>query len=57
MRYQLKQIGPRIRAEVADALREHSRDTRMSISLLVENAVIEMMSAAGREVEYDHDRH
>ncbi len=57
MRYELKQIGPRIRSEVADALREHSRDTRMSISLLVENAVIEMMSSAGREVEYDNDRH
>jgi len=57
MRYELKQIGPRIRSEVADALREHSRDTRMSISLLVENAVIEMMSNAGREVEYDNDRY
>jgi len=49
----LKQIGPRIREDIALALKEHSRNTRMSVSLLVERAVAAMLDEAGVDLDYD----
>ena len=49
----LKQIGPRIREDIALALKEHSRHTRMSVSLLVERAVAAMLDEAGVDLDYD----
>jgi len=49
----LKQIGPRIRQDIALALKEHSRSTRMSVSLLVERAVAAMLDEAGVDLDYD----
>jgi hypothetical protein len=55
MSRELKQIGPRIREDVALALKEHSRNTRMSVSLLVEMAVIAMLDEVGADVDYDRN--
>jgi len=53
MSRELKQIGPRIREDVAVTLKEHSRNTRMSVSLLVEMAVIAMLEEAGHDIDND----
>ena len=49
----LKQIGPRIRIDVADALRDYCQKRRMSISVVVELAIIDLLKSAGVEI---HDR-
>jgi len=49
----LQQIGPRIRADVAEALRDYCRKRRMSISVVVELAIIDLLKAAGEQIN-DH---
>jgi hypothetical protein len=51
---ELKQIGPRIREDVAAALQEYSAKTRMSMSLLVEHALIDLLKQSGYEFKDDH---
>lgn len=51
---ELKQIGPRIREDVYDALHEYSADSRMSMSLIVELALRDALKAAGYEFANDH---
>lgn len=43
----LKQIGPRIREDVYEALQKYSETSRMSMSLLVELALKDLLSDAG----------
>jgi hypothetical protein len=50
---ELQQIGPRIRADVAEALREYCRKRRMSMSVVVELAIIDLLRAAGEQIN-DH---
>ena len=52
--YQLKQIGPRIREQVYDALHNYSAMTRLSMSKIVEDAVKEYLEKKGFEVADDH---
>jgi hypothetical protein len=51
---ELKQIGPRIREDIYDALHEYSADSRMSMSLIVELALKDHLKAAGYEFTNDH---
>jgi len=41
---ELKQIGPRIREDVYDALHDHSDNTRISMSALVEMALKDLLN-------------
>ena len=50
---ELHQIGPRIRADVAEALREYCRKRRMSMSVVVELAIVDLLKSAGVQVD-DH---
>ena len=43
----LKQIGPRIREDVYEALQKYSETSRMSMSLLVELALKDLLTDAG----------
>ena len=51
----LKQIGPRIREDVYEALQKYSETSRMSMSLLVEMALKDLLSDAG--YSFDDRRH
>ena len=51
---ELKQIGPRIREDVYDALHEYSADSRMSMSLIVELALKEYLKSSGYEFANDN---
>ena len=50
---ELKQIGPRIREDVYDALHEYSSISRMSMSLIVELALKEYLDRIAEEVSND----
>lgn len=50
----LKQIGPRVREDVYDALHEYSAKTRMSMSLIVEMAIKDLLKDCGYEFKDDH---
>ena len=50
----LKQIGPRVREDVYDALHEYSAKTRMSMSLIVEMAIKDLLKECGYEFKDDH---
>jgi len=52
--YKLKQIGPRIREQVYDALHSYSAMTRLSMSKIVEDAVKDYLQRQGFEVSDDH---
>lgn len=49
----LKQIGPRIRSDVYDALMAESKRTRQRQDVLVEQAIIKMLKEHGHELEDD----
>lgn len=49
-----KQIGPRIREDVYEALNEHSDTTRVPMSKLVEYALIDLLKNAGYEFKNDY---
>ena len=51
---ELKQIGPRIREDVYEALHDYSDKTRMSMSLIVELSLKDLLKQAGYEFKYDH---
>jgi len=48
---ELKQIGPRIRSDVADALKEYASKRRMSVSVIVEIAIIELLKDGGVQID------
>lgn len=48
---ELKQIGPRIRSDVADALKEYAAKRRMSVSVIVEIAIIELLKDGGVQID------
>jgi len=50
---ELKQIGPRIREDVYDALHDYSHNTRISMSALVEMALKDLLKQAGYEFKDD----
>lgn len=50
---ELKQIGPRIREDVYDALHDYSDNTRISMSALVEMALKDLLKKAGYEFKDD----
>ena len=50
----LKQIGPRIREDVYDALHEYSNQSRISMSVLVEMALKDLLNKCGYKFEDDH---
>jgi len=50
---ELKQIGPRIREDVYDALHDHSDNTRISMSALVEMALKDLLKQAGYDFKDD----
>ena len=52
---ELQQIGPRIRGDVAELLREYCRKRRMSISVVVELAIVDLLKSAGVEVDDSRD--
>jgi hypothetical protein len=52
---ELKQIGPRIRPDVADALKEYAAKRRMSMSLIVELAVIDLLKQSGYAFDDSRD--
>ena len=49
-----KQIGPRIREDVYEALNKHSDTTRVPMSKLVEYALIDLLKNAGYEFKNDY---
>lgn len=51
---ELKQIGPRIREDVYKALHDYSDKTRMSMSLIVELALKDLLVKSGYEFADDH---
>ena len=51
----LKQIGPRIREDVYDALHMFSYDSRMSMSLIVELALRDYLKAGGVDLNDNRD--
>jgi hypothetical protein len=51
----LKQIGPRIREDVYDALHTFSHDSRMSMSLIVELALQDYLKAGGVDLNDNRD--
>ena len=52
--YKLKQLGPRIREHVYDALHNYSAMTRLSMSKIVETAVKESLHTHGFNVPAPH---
>ena len=52
---ELKQIGPRIREDVYDALHTFSHDSRMSMSLIVELALRDYLKANGVDLNDNRD--
>jgi uncharacterized membrane protein (DUF373 family) len=53
---ELKQIGPRIRDDIYQALVRYSTKTRQSQSVIVEQALVAMLREAGYDVQ-DYHRH
>ena len=51
----LTQIGPRIRTEVAEELRTYCQKRRMSISVVVELAIIDLLKSAGVQINDSRD--
>ena len=51
---ELKQIGPRIRDDVYQALVRYSTKTRQSQSVIVEQALVTMLREAGYDVQDYH---
>lgn len=49
----IKQIGPRIRQGVYDALQACSKEERVSMSVLVENAIKELLEKKGYDLKND----
>jgi len=49
-----KQIGPRIRADVYEALQQHSDKTRTPMSKMVEYALMDLLKTAGYQFENDY---
>ena len=49
-----KQIGPRIREDVYEALNSHSDTTGLPMSKLVEYALIDLLKNAGYEFKNDY---
>lgn len=56
MAHELKQIGPRIRDDVYQALVQYCTKTRQSQSVIVEQALVNMLREAGYDVQ-DNYRH
>jgi hypothetical protein len=53
---ELKQIGPRIRDDVYQALVRYSTKTRQSQSVIVEQALVNVLREAGYDIQ-DYYRH
>jgi len=51
---ELRQIGPRIREDVYKSLHDYSDKTRMSMSLIVELALKDLLVKSGYEFADDH---
>jgi predicted hydrolase (HD superfamily) len=49
-----KQIGPRIREDVYEALQQHSDKTRTPMSKMVEYALMDLLKTAGYQFENDY---
>ena len=49
-----KQIGPRIRADVYEALQQPSDKTRTPMSKMVEYALMDLLKTAGYQFENDY---
>ena len=56
MKHELKQIGPRIRADIAEMLKEHCASQRISASLTIERLIVEHLQKGGYVVE-DYNRY
>lgn len=51
MEYELKQIGPRIRQDIYEALIKECARTRQSQAIIVEQALIRLLKEAGHDIE------
>ena len=51
----LKQIGPRVRLDIAEKLKEYCKAQRVSSSMLVEKLIAEHLEASGYDIE-DYNR-
>jgi hypothetical protein len=56
VKHELKQIGPRIRADIAEMLKEHCASQRISASLTIERLIVEHLKKGGYVVE-DYNRY
>ena len=56
MKHELKQIGPRIRADIAEMLKEHCASQRVSASLTIERLIVDYLKKCGYVVE-DYNRY
>lgn len=50
-----KQLGPRLRVDLVDALKEYSDDTRRSVVSVIEEACREYLERRGKEVKNAND--
>ena len=51
MEHELKQIGPRIRVDIYNALIKECARTRQSQAIIVEQALIRLLKDAGHDIE------
>jgi len=51
----LKQIGPRVRLDIAEKLKEYCKEQRVSSSMLVEKLIAQHLEASGYDIE-DYNR-
>ena len=51
MLHELKQIGPRIRVDIYEALLKECARTRQSQAIIVEQALIRLLKEAGHDIE------
>jgi hypothetical protein len=56
VKHELKQIGPRIRADIAQMLKEQCASQRVSASLTIERLIVDHLKKGGYVVE-DYDRY